>query len=47
MVRACSMLKKKCNGYRFLVGKPGGERPLGTKKCRLENNIRMALREIA
>jgi len=29
--------------YRILVGKP--ERPLGTFKCRLEDNIKMGLQE--
>jgi hypothetical protein len=33
------------NAY-ILVGKPGGERPLGRPRCRLEDNITMNLREI-
>jgi hypothetical protein len=30
--------------YRFLVGKPEGIRPLGRKKNRLEDNIKMDLK---
>jgi hypothetical protein len=32
--------------YRVLVGKPEGKRPLGRPRSRLENEIRMDLREI-
>jgi hypothetical protein len=32
--------------YRALVGKPEGRRPLGRPRCRWENNIKMALREV-
>jgi hypothetical protein len=32
--------------YRFLVGSPGGERPLGRSRRRWEDNIKMDLREI-
>ena len=33
-------------GYRVLVGKPEGERPLGRPKLRWEDNIRMDLQEV-
>jgi hypothetical protein len=32
--------------YRVLVGRPGGERPLGRPRRRWEDNIKMDLREI-
>jgi hypothetical protein len=32
--------------YRVLVGKPEGKRPLGRRKHRWEDGIRMDLREI-
>jgi hypothetical protein len=32
--------------YRILVGKPEGKRPLERSRCRLEDGIRMNLREI-
>jgi hypothetical protein len=32
--------------YRVLVGKPEGQRPLGTPRCRWEDNIKLDLREI-
>jgi hypothetical protein len=32
--------------YRFLVGRPEGKRPLGRRKRRWEDSIRMDLREI-
>jgi hypothetical protein len=32
--------------YKSLVGKPGGWIPLGRPKCRWEDNIKMALREM-
>jgi hypothetical protein len=34
------------NAYRVLVGKPEGKRPLGRHICRLEDNIKMDLKEI-
>jgi hypothetical protein len=37
---------KKRKAYRVLVGKPEGKRPLGRPRCRLENNIKMDLREV-
>jgi hypothetical protein len=32
--------------YRVLVGRPGGKRPLGRPRRRLEYNIKLDLREI-
>jgi hypothetical protein len=37
---------KKRNVYTILVGKPEGERPLGRRRRRWEDNIKMDLREI-
>jgi hypothetical protein len=37
---------EKRNAYRILVGKPEGERPLGTPRRRWMDNITIALREI-
>jgi len=34
------------DGYRVLLGKPEGKRPLGRPKPRWENNIRMAVQEV-
>jgi len=36
---------EKRNAYNILVGKPEGKRPLGRRKNRWEDNIRMDLRE--
>jgi hypothetical protein len=36
---------KKRNECRILIGKPEGKRPLGRLRCRLENDIKMDLRE--
>jgi hypothetical protein len=36
--------KEARNAYRFLLGKPGGERPLGRPRCRREYNIKMYLK---
>jgi hypothetical protein len=33
-------------GYRVLVGKPGGKRPLGRPRHRWEDNIKMDLQEV-
>jgi hypothetical protein len=33
-------------GYRVLVGKLEGRRPLGRPRCRWEDNIKMDLREV-
>jgi len=34
------------DGYRVLVGKPEGKRPLGRPRRRWENKIKLDLREI-
>ena len=34
------------NAYRVLVGKPEGKRPLGRPRRRLEDNIKMDLRDV-
>jgi hypothetical protein len=43
---ACSTKGAKRNAYWILVGKPEGKRPLGKPRRRLEDNIKMDLREI-
>ena len=35
-----------CNKYRFLVGKPEGEKPLGRPRHRCEDDIKMDLEEV-
>jgi hypothetical protein len=42
---ACSTNGEKRNAYRILMGKPEGKTPLGRPRRRLEDNIRMDLRE--
>jgi hypothetical protein len=37
---------EKKNGYRILVEKPEGKRPLGRPRCRWVDNIRMDLTEV-
>jgi hypothetical protein len=37
---------EKRNAYRILVGNPEGKRPLGRRRRRLVDNIKMDLREI-
>jgi hypothetical protein len=37
---------KKRHANRILLGKPEGKRPLGISKLRLDDNIKMDLREI-
>jgi hypothetical protein len=32
--------------YRVLMGKPGGKKPLGRRRRRWENNIKMDLQEV-
>jgi hypothetical protein len=36
----------KRNGCRVLLGKPDGKRPLGRRRCRWLDNIKMDLRQI-
>jgi hypothetical protein len=43
---ACSTNGEKRSTHRILVGKKEGKRPLGRPRRRLENNIKMDLREI-
>jgi hypothetical protein len=46
MGRRCSMHEETGNGYRILVKKPEGKRPLGRPRRRWEDSIRVDLREI-
>jgi hypothetical protein len=46
MGRACSTNWEARNGYRILVGKPEGKRPLGRPRRRWVDNIKIDLREI-
>jgi hypothetical protein len=41
----CSTSGEKKNILRVVVGTAGRERQLGTSRCRLEDNIKMYLRE--
>jgi hypothetical protein len=41
-----AQMGEKRNGYRILVGKPEGKRPLGRRRCRWVDNIKMDLGEI-
>jgi hypothetical protein len=34
-------VQQKRKAYRILVGKTDNERPLGTYRCRLQNNIKI------
>jgi hypothetical protein len=45
MGRACSTNVEMRNAYRILVGKPEGRRPLGRRRPRWVDNIKMDLRE--
>jgi len=40
------MNKCVCNKYRFLVGKPEGEKPMGRPRRRCEDDIKMDLQEL-
>jgi hypothetical protein len=44
--RAYSTDGEKWNKYRILMGKPKGKRPLGRRRSRWEDNIKMDLREM-
>jgi hypothetical protein len=46
MGKACSTHGEKTKGYRILVGKPEGNRPLGRPRHRWEVNNKMDVREI-
>ena len=39
-------VRERRSVYRVLVGKPAGKRPLGTARCRWEDNINMDLQEV-
>ena len=39
-------MEQSRNAYRVLVGKPEGKRPLGRRRHRWEDNIKMDLREV-
>ena len=39
-------MEQSRNAYSILVGKPEGKRPLGRPRRRLEDNIKMDLREV-
>ena len=43
---ACSALEEKRGLYRFLVRKPEGKIPLGRRRRRWEDNIKMDLQEV-
>jgi hypothetical protein len=46
MDRGRSTYEEKRNASRVLVGTPEGNRPLGTHRHRLQDNIKMDLREV-
>jgi hypothetical protein len=46
MVRACITHGKKRNALKILVGMLDGKRPLGSPRCRWEDNINMDFKEI-
>jgi hypothetical protein len=43
---ACSAYGEGRGVYRVLVGKPEGKRPLGRRRLRWEDNIKMDLQEV-
>jgi hypothetical protein len=45
MGRACSTNGEERDAYRISVGKPGGKRPLGRRRRRWVDNIKIDLRE--
>jgi hypothetical protein len=46
MGEACSTYGDRKDVYRGLVGKSEGKRPLGRRRCRWEDNIKMDLQEL-
>jgi hypothetical protein len=45
VIRECIMNGDKRNAYRIFVGKPYGKRPLDRPRRRLEDNVRMEVRD--
>jgi hypothetical protein len=41
---SCSIVGERRGAYKILIGKPGGKRPLGIPRQRLEGNIKMDLK---
>jgi hypothetical protein len=41
-----AFIGERRGAYRILVGKPEGKRPLGRRRLRLEDNIKMDLQEV-
>jgi hypothetical protein len=39
-------MREPRNGYMIMMGKPKGQTPLGTPRCRSEDNIKMNFREM-
>jgi len=37
---------EKINAYRGFIGKPGGKRALERHRCKLDDNIKMDLKEV-
>jgi hypothetical protein len=46
MGRASSTNGENRNGYRLLVGKPEGKKPLARTRCKWVDNLKLDLREI-
>jgi hypothetical protein len=46
MVGKCSARGREENTYEILVGKPEGKGPVGRRKCKLWDNIKMDLRDM-
>jgi hypothetical protein len=46
MGRECSTNGEKSNTYRILVGNPERKRPLGRRRCRWVDNIKMDRRAV-
>jgi hypothetical protein len=46
MGRTCSLHGERRGGYRVLVGKAEGKKPLGRPRRRWEYNIKMDLKEV-
>ena len=46
MDAACSVYRGKESGYRVLLGKIEGKKPLGSSRRKWEDNIKMDLQEV-